>query len=240
MLVVVFLVLLSARSALGHVPTKTATQSETNASAERLTVVQSVARESITIVTQKPNSFGETKSVVRNSNGAPFQTIVAQKPNYVGEIKAVVKNDGAQPVGKITTRQPNVFGETKSVITDAQGRKVGEAVAQKPNVFGEVRTVYRDANGKITGQAVTSKPNVFGEIKLYPYTEEELANKNRLIPFQWMYAVLNSSIGRTYVEKQMSFFFFTFGEEKCRQGRLKVDCQMRAKPAASGRLNKTF
>ena len=81
----IVLLLLAANVAFGAAPTATATQS-------------------------KPNVFGETKSVVQNSNGAPVQTIVAQKPNYAGEIKAVVKNDLGQQVGAITTRPANVFG----------------------------------------------------------------------------------------------------------------------------------
>ncbi len=87
------------------------------------------------------------------------------KPNVFGETKTVIRDSSGRVTGTATTNKSNVFGKQKTVIRDVSGRVTGSATAAKPNVFGETRTTFRDPSGRTSGTGTTTKPNLFGETK---------------------------------------------------------------------------
>ena len=124
-----------------------------------------VSGQTTSITTGKPNVFGETKTVIRDSSGRVSGTASTSKPNVFGEQKTVIRDATGRVTGTATTNKPNVFGEQKTVIRDVSGRVTGSATAAKPNIFGETRTTFRDQSGRTSGTGTTTKPNLFGETK---------------------------------------------------------------------------
>lgn len=78
----------------------------------------SAAEKRLESTTLKPNIFGETKTVTKDSSGRVVSESTAAKPNIFGEIKTVTKDSAGRIISESTTSKPNIFGETKTVTQD--------------------------------------------------------------------------------------------------------------------------